>query len=476
MPEASTDEVVEEVAEGASSEDSAAAKLEEGLATTVKAEEDGKNEANGKDVEPWEDASTRITMTLADVADSRNTTTFVTYGPCAICLTEYEEGDVLCWSQNPKCKHCFHRDCMEEWLLRHQECPCCRTNYLGLDGEDDEYDVDDDILLGSGLGLGRDIYGDDDDDDGDDDDPSDYFSRYLRTRHGQAFADDGDSSDESNALRRGVQLFYLLSRLQSIADTRPNTTFRLEGVELANGRRGSLEVQRANAENTIGMIGNRGLNVRVTDDEETGGGSTSADGSRRTRTTAVDSNISSSNRNILGESNRSIRSNRSTMNRSNRSTGSSRGAAAAAGREGRDNDHDEESGTSVAPAPFYSRFSRRGESSGSSGSSRRRGRRPADTTPATAAAATTDAATSTTISTAADEPTQDEQQDSQTSSSPAPAPTPTTVETTAPEAEQNESQVEPESRQPPEQEQQDQQEQQLQEPQEQQQQEPQEQE
>ena len=105
---------------------------------------------------------------------------------------------------------------MEEWLLHHAECPCCRHNYLSLDGED-------------------------------------LFVQSNTSRSGVAAGAAGlqypggisVDPDENSAFLRGVHLFYLLSRLQSLADTRPNTTIRLEDVELANGRRGNLEIQRA---------------------------------------------------------------------------------------------------------------------------------------------------------------------------------------------------------------------------------------
>jgi len=57
---------------------------------------------------------------------------------CAICLTEYEEGDEICWSHNKECNHAFHRECILEWLIRHDDCPCCRHNYLCLDDNDEE--------------------------------------------------------------------------------------------------------------------------------------------------------------------------------------------------------------------------------------------------------------------------------------------------------------------------------------------------
>jgi hypothetical protein len=57
---------------------------------------------------------------------------------CAICLVEYQEGDDVCWSHNKRCRHHFHRLCMTEWLSDHNECPCCRNNYLALSDDDEE--------------------------------------------------------------------------------------------------------------------------------------------------------------------------------------------------------------------------------------------------------------------------------------------------------------------------------------------------
>jgi hypothetical protein len=49
---------------------------------------------------------------------------------CVICLNPYEIGEEICWSQNPDCLHLFHHGCIEEWLLQHDHCPCCRADYL----------------------------------------------------------------------------------------------------------------------------------------------------------------------------------------------------------------------------------------------------------------------------------------------------------------------------------------------------------
>lgn len=62
---------------------------------------------------------------------------------CAICLSEYEDGDEISWSHHPNCSHFFHRSCIAEWLLSHDECPCCRLDFLSFDNDDDDERADD---------------------------------------------------------------------------------------------------------------------------------------------------------------------------------------------------------------------------------------------------------------------------------------------------------------------------------------------
>mmetsp|Transcript_7755 Transcript_7755/g.12309 ORF Transcript_7755/g.12309 Transcript_7755/m.12309 type:complete len:431 (-) Transcript_7755:756-2048(-) len=179
----------------------------------------------------------KVTLIMADVVDADSTSKVVTAEACPICLVEYEKEDVLCWSQNSRCQHYFHRDCMAEWLLRNEECPLCRNNYLGFSDDDEGIETNNRL-------------------------PSTAVTGPVRNVGGVEQHNDQDRF----AYLRGMQLVHLLQSLQAIADTRPNTTIRLEGVELANGRRGNLEIQRSEAENV-----STGLNITVSNADEDDG-------------------------------------------------------------------------------------------------------------------------------------------------------------------------------------------------------------
>ncbi|XP_076928427.1 putative E3 ubiquitin-protein ligase ATL44 [Bidens hawaiensis] len=45
-------------------------------------------------------------------------------GDCAICLTEYSDGDEI--RVLPPCGHGFHVECVDKWLGSHSSCPSCR--------------------------------------------------------------------------------------------------------------------------------------------------------------------------------------------------------------------------------------------------------------------------------------------------------------------------------------------------------------
>ena len=36
----------------------------------------------------------------------------------------------MCMSRNSTCSHVFHAECMTNWLMKSDNCPLCRADYL----------------------------------------------------------------------------------------------------------------------------------------------------------------------------------------------------------------------------------------------------------------------------------------------------------------------------------------------------------
>ncbi|CAM6094747.1 unnamed protein product [Calypogeia fissa] len=66
---------------------------------------------------------------------------------CAVCLSEFESEDRL--RLLPKCKHAFHIDCIDTWLLSHSTCPLCRCALLNDDAPPGNGTFSDSGRLGS---------------------------------------------------------------------------------------------------------------------------------------------------------------------------------------------------------------------------------------------------------------------------------------------------------------------------------------
>ncbi|XP_057462222.1 putative RING-H2 finger protein ATL21A [Actinidia eriantha] len=47
-------------------------------------------------------------------------------GTCSICLSEYHAKETV--RSIPECKHCFHAECIDEWLRMNGTCPVCRNS------------------------------------------------------------------------------------------------------------------------------------------------------------------------------------------------------------------------------------------------------------------------------------------------------------------------------------------------------------
>ncbi|XP_020598751.1 E3 ubiquitin-protein ligase ATL42-like isoform X2 [Phalaenopsis equestris] len=44
---------------------------------------------------------------------------------CSVCLSRFDDAEIL--RLLPRCKHAFHKDCVDRWLESHSSCPLCRT-------------------------------------------------------------------------------------------------------------------------------------------------------------------------------------------------------------------------------------------------------------------------------------------------------------------------------------------------------------
>lgn len=49
---------------------------------------------------------------------------------CSICWEKYRDGETVCLSSNKHCNHAYHFDCILPWLLKRNDCPLCRRNFL----------------------------------------------------------------------------------------------------------------------------------------------------------------------------------------------------------------------------------------------------------------------------------------------------------------------------------------------------------
>lgn len=55
---------------------------------------------------------------------------------CAICMEDFRLAEE---AKKLPCKHCFHEQCIKEWLKLHGTCPVCRKNLNGEDTSQREY-------------------------------------------------------------------------------------------------------------------------------------------------------------------------------------------------------------------------------------------------------------------------------------------------------------------------------------------------
>ena len=56
---------------------------------------------------------------------------------CAICLSEFEDGDELRFLE---CCHRFHTECIDNWMKSKTTCPICKKDFKNFNAEGDDSD------------------------------------------------------------------------------------------------------------------------------------------------------------------------------------------------------------------------------------------------------------------------------------------------------------------------------------------------
>ncbi|XP_050237585.1 putative RING-H2 finger protein ATL21A [Mercurialis annua] len=72
------------------------------------------------------DESTIETFEKVVLGDSLRIPAGPNHNTCAICLGEYRSKETL--RCIPECNHCFHAECIDEWLKMNNSCPVCRKS------------------------------------------------------------------------------------------------------------------------------------------------------------------------------------------------------------------------------------------------------------------------------------------------------------------------------------------------------------
>ena len=72
------------------------------------------------------DESTIESYTKGVIGESRRLPAGPNDVTCPICMSDYHANETL--KCIPECRHCFHSECIDEWLRRKGTCPVCRNS------------------------------------------------------------------------------------------------------------------------------------------------------------------------------------------------------------------------------------------------------------------------------------------------------------------------------------------------------------
>ena len=96
------------------------------------------SERSGEDTSRSKTSNAMQSSTNSSTTSNQN----MVPGLCIICFDEFITGDVIVWSENKKCEHFYHKDCLIPYLAHNAQpktystlnvtnnpCPTCRQNY-----------------------------------------------------------------------------------------------------------------------------------------------------------------------------------------------------------------------------------------------------------------------------------------------------------------------------------------------------------
>lgn len=46
---------------------------------------------------------------------------------CVICLEEYNKKEII---RTLKCKHFYHKNCIDKWMKNNNKCPLCKDTFI----------------------------------------------------------------------------------------------------------------------------------------------------------------------------------------------------------------------------------------------------------------------------------------------------------------------------------------------------------
>ena len=81
--------------------------------------EDNNNNNNNGIIDDFDDSDVSLCLrrSSSKQQQQRRQQQLVKQSECAICLDSYQCNDIVIWSNNINCSHCFHKQCIKDYLI-----------------------------------------------------------------------------------------------------------------------------------------------------------------------------------------------------------------------------------------------------------------------------------------------------------------------------------------------------------------------